>query len=137
MKTFEFLEHTADIKIKAYGKDINEVFKNSAYAFLNFLTNKKISEKKLKKIKVQGKDFESLLYNFIEELIFLLDSENLLISKIKKLKIDKNKFKLESEIYFDKCEKYLIRKSIKAITYNEMYIKKQKDKWIAQFVLDI
>ena len=30
MKTFEFLEHTADIKFQAFGKSIEEAFSNSA-----------------------------------------------------------------------------------------------------------
>ena len=76
MRKFKFLEHTADIKFQAYGKDIEEAFENSALAMFNSMYNSKIKDKEKFKIIVQGKDFESLLYNFLEELLFLLDSKN-------------------------------------------------------------
>ena len=33
MQKYEFLEHTADATLKAYGRDLNELFENAAEAF--------------------------------------------------------------------------------------------------------
>ncbi|MAH03415.1 hypothetical protein CMI39_01365 [Candidatus Pacearchaeota archaeon] len=136
MRKFKFLEHIADIKFLAYGKDIEEVFENSALAMFNSMSDEKIKEKKKFKIIVKGKDFESLLYNFLEELLFLLDSENFFLSRINSIKINKKKLKLEAEIFGDNAKNYEIHIDIKAVTYNEMFVKKQKNKWITQVVLD-
>jgi len=137
MKKFQFLEHTGDIKFQAYGKTIEESFKNSAYAVKNFLSDKKIKERIKKQFSTSGKDFENLLYNFIEELIFLSDSENFILSKIKKIKIDKKNVKLKAEIMGDFARDYNARQTIKAVTYNEMFVKKEKNKWTCQVVIDI
>lgn len=136
-KKFKFLEHTADLKFQAFGKDIEEVFKNSALAMIFSIYDKKIKEDKKIKINVKGKDFESLLYNFLEELLFLFDSENFLMSKIEKIKINKKKFELNAEISGDNAENYETHVDIKAITYNDMFVKKQRNKYIAQVVLDV
>ncbi len=32
MQKYEFLEHTADVTFKAYGRDLNELFENAAEA---------------------------------------------------------------------------------------------------------
>ena len=35
---FEFLEHTADVYIAAYGKNLAEAFENAAFAMSNVMT---------------------------------------------------------------------------------------------------
>ena len=137
MEKFKFLEHTADIKFQAFGKSVEEVFENSALAMFDAMYDGKVKEKKSFKINVKGKDFESLLYNFLEEILFLFDSENFFIAKIKNIKISKENFKLEAEVIGDDTKNYKIHIDIKAITYNEMFVKQEKNKWITQVVLDV
>ena len=137
MKKFKFLEHTADVKFQAFGKTIEETFKNSALAMFNVLHKGKIKSKKKINRSVKGRDFESLLYNFLEEFLVLFDSENFFLSKIDKIKIDKKNFKLRAEVSGDNTENYEMSTYVKAVTYNEMFIHRKKDKWIAQVVIDI
>jgi len=133
---FKFLEHTADIKFRAEGKNEEEVFKNSALALKEVICDKKkIKELKSKKIKIEGKDLESLLYNFLEQIIYLLEAENFLISSIREIKI-KN-LKLKAVILGDKASNYEFNNEVKAVTYNEMFVKKEKGKWVSQVVLDV
>ena len=134
---FRFISHTADIKFQAFGNSLKEVFENSALALFNTIYSEKIREKKKIKINVQGHDLESLLYNFLEEMLVLIDSENFLPAKIKILNFNKKTFKIEAEILGDDAENYQISMHVKAITYNEMFIKKIKNKFVAQVVLDI
>jgi SHS2 domain-containing protein len=133
---FKFLEHTADVKFQAFGKNIEEAFDNSALALKEIICGKiKIKKKKEKRIKVMGKDFESLLYNFLEKIIYLLDAENFLISGIKEIEI-KN-LELKAIIAGDDASNYKFTNNVKAVTYNEMFIKKEKGKWTSQVVVDV
>jgi len=133
-KRFEFLEHTADIKIRAQGKTVNEVFENCALAISNFLSRgKPIKAKIKKKIKIEGTDDESLLYSFLDELVFLLDAENFVVAKAS-VKIKGSK--LEATLSGDKAKNYDLD-HIKAATYAEMYVKKTKSGFEAQFVMDV
>lgn len=134
---FKFLEHTADVKFQAYGKTIEESFKNSALAMAKAMYEGTITAKKTVKIKVKGKDFESLLYNFLEELIVLMDSKGFFVADIKKIKINKDKFQLEAEVSGDHAKNYNVSLDVKAITYNEMFVRKKKGKWVCQVVLDV
>jgi SHS2 domain-containing protein len=102
------------------------------------LYNCEVKSKNKKIIKVKGEDLESLMYNFLEEFLFLLDSEEFLATKIEKLKIDAKKFSLSCVVYGDNTQNYPEVTHIKAITYNEMFIKKNKSgNWKAQVVLDV
>ncbi len=129
------MPHTADVKFQAYGKTLEEAFENSALALINRICDKKIKSVRKIKFKVKGKDLEALMYNFLEEFLYLIDSERFLASKIK-VKI-KNKKEIETEVWGDNLKNYALDIHVKAVTYNEMYVKKQGDKWVAQVVLDI
>jgi SHS2 domain-containing protein len=135
-KKFKFLEHTADVKFQAFGSTLGKAFSNSALALAEVMTKKtKIKSKVKKKIKVSGKDNSSLLYNFLEEFLFLFDSQGFILSKIEKLRIKEDK--LEAEVSGDNVRNYKISQDVKAVTYNSMFIKKEKGKFIIQVVLDV
>ena len=82
-----------------------------------------------------GKDNESLLYNFLEELIILFDEKQFFLFGVEKIEIKNGK--LRAEVVGDKAENYKISLDVKAITYSEMFVKQEKDKWVSQVVLDV
>jgi SHS2 domain-containing protein len=136
---FKFLEHTADMKFQASGTSIEEAFENSALAMFNAMSDKKIKPAIKKEIKITGEDLENLLYTFLEELLFLLDSKNFFISKTK-LKITEDKKKnliLKAKLLGDNAKKYETKMDVKAVTYNEMFVKKIGKNWVCQVVIDV
>jgi SHS2 domain-containing protein len=135
MDKFKFLEHTADIKFQAFGKTMEEVFSNSALAMFNSMSEDSIEKNIDKEIEISGTDDENLLYNFLEELLFLFDSEGFFLSQVKKIKISKNR--LVAEVVGDKAENYEIKVDVKAVTYNDMFVRKEKNNFVGQVVLDV
>src|SRR3989344_7054808 len=136
---FKYLENVAiaDIAFEAYGKTLNEVFENSAYAFFDMTCNPKTIKQKIKKIiKLKDKDEKNLLYNFLSELIFLKDSKQLIFSKVKVLINKKN---LKATLYGDKInyEKQELRNDIKAITMHMFNLEKNKNNYKSRVVVDI
>ena len=137
---FQFLPHTADLKVNAFGRTIEQAFTNSALALKEAIAEKVRVKPAIKReISVKGRDLDALLYNFLEEFLYLLDAEDFLLSKITKLSIthSKNGFALSSTIAGDKASSHKFTNDVKAITYNEMFVKKDPKKFIIQFVLDV
>jgi len=134
---YEYIPHTADIQFRAYGGTIEEVFNNSSVAMFKSICDAKIGEKISKNIEVKGHDLESLMYNFLEELLVIFDSEHFLLSKMEDLKINVENMTLTGKAIGDSSEDYEIHLDIKAITYNEMYVKNENGKWTAQVTLDV
>lgn len=133
---FVFLEHTADVKFQAFGKNVEEMFGNSALALKKTICELKIKEGEEKKIEVKGKDFESLLYNFLEEFLYLLDAEDFLLSRIKDIKL--RGFNLKAVVVGDKAHNYKFTNNVKAVTYSDMFVKKDEaGNWLSQVVLDV
>ena len=136
-KKFKFLEHTADIKFQSFGGNLEEAFENSALALFNIMYDGEIKKIKMMNVRIKGKDFESLLYNFLEELLFLFENKYFFLSKIKNLKIDPQKFILTAELLGDNSSNYEAHLGVKAITYNDMFVRKEKNKYVCQVVVDV
>jgi SHS2 domain-containing protein len=134
---YKYLPHTADAKFTAFGRNLDEVFVNSALAMFNILgKTEDVRVTKKIEIKLKAKNYESLLYDFLEELLFLLETENLFLSNIKKLKIDEN-FSLNCVVEGDNVQNYDTEGDIKAVTYSDMSIKNTPGDCEATVVVDI
>lgn len=142
MSGYRFLEHTADIKVKAYGKTLNDAFQEATRALFEVMTDtSKIHPTIKRKIEVEAEDVEALLYEWLEEFIYLFDSKGLVFSefKVESIQQTEGRYKLEGEARgeeFDE-EKHPQRTEIKAITYHEMKIKQSPEKTVLEFVFDI
>jgi SHS2 domain-containing protein len=148
---YQFLPHTADIMFQAFGNTLEKCFENSVYAFVDIITKNKVKPLIKKEFKIKSIDKESLLLNFLEEFLFLLDTENFICSKIEELKIlgiakkKNNKvfynYELKVKCYGDNINNYQKEGQIKAITYNNMFIKRErindKDFYTCQIVVDV
>jgi len=132
---YEFLEHTADLKFRAFGKSLDEAFENVVLAFAEIISKgAKIRAVKKKGISLEGSDKKNLLYGFLDELIYLLDAEGFVVSR-GKVKIKGNK--LEAELFGDDSSKYKNLDHVKAATYAEMLVGKVGGRWRVQAVVDV
>ena len=139
MEKFKFFEHTADAKFQAYGKSLGEAFSNAALAMFSVIIDtNKVNGTIKKDIECSSKDLKALLYDFLEELVFLIDTEDFLLSNVEEIKIFKDElYFLRAVVTGDKADNYEPSGDIKAVTYNEMEIKKGKGKAMVQVVLDL
>ena len=134
---YKFLPHTADVKFRAYGRNLEEQFSNAALATTSVMFDpEQIEPNEEKKVSVTGKDKEALLYNWLEEIIYLCDAEFFILHEVKDAKIEETAkgFKITGVFVGDKYkEKYKRHTGVKAVTYSEMEI---TDEYV-QVVLDV
>lgn len=142
MKKFEFLEHTADAYIAAYGRSLAEAFENAALAMFETMTDTSKVEPKIEdEIEVEGFDEQSLLYNWLESLIVKFEMTGNLYSKFKITDIEETEggFRLKAKVWGEQFnpEKHPQKVGIKAVTYHRMEIKKEPEKVTVKFLLDL
>jgi SHS2 domain-containing protein len=141
-KRFEFLEHTADLYIAAYGKSLEEAFENAAYASFEGMTDlDKVQPRLEDTVEVEGHDEQALLYNWIEALLVKFDITGNLYSRFKIVSIEKTSsgFKLKAKIWGEPFNprKHISKVGVKAVTYHQMEILKEKRVFTVKFILDI
>jgi len=142
VKRFEFLEHTADAYIAAYGKNLAEAFENAALAMFEVMTDVKNVKPAIEDhVEVEAGDEYALLYNWLEALLVKFDTEALLCSAFKISSLEKtvNDLKLDAKIWGEKFDpnRHLQKVGVKAVTYHRMEIIKEPSKVTVRFILDI
>ena len=139
---YEYLEHTADIKFIAYGKNPEEVFENAALAMFNVIIDtEKVSEKTAEEIELKSPDLESLLVDWLSELLYLFEVEEVVFKKFKveEIKEEEGSYSIKARASGEKYypESHPFETEIKAVTYNQLEIEKIENGWKAQVVVDI
>ena len=139
---FEYLEHTADVYIAAYGKNLEEAFQNAAKAMFNVMTDiKTISPQVEDQLEVEAQDEGALLYDWLEDLLIKFETMGNLYSRFRIPKIEKTPqgLKFKAKIWGEPFspEKHTQKVGIKAVTYHRMEILKDPKKITVKFILDI
>lgn len=140
MKPFEFFEHTADIGIFVYGKSLKQLFSNGGYALFDFIGNKVSDKRVIKKninIELDCFDREELFIRWLSELLYIYEAQGIFsvgfdIDYIKK-------GRMKAMIIGEKYDplRHAIKNIVKAVTYHNFTITKEKAVWKARVILDV
>ena len=136
-KEFEVLDHTADIGIIAYGKDMNETFANAAKGMFSLITElDDVVETEHRDIELTAPDQESLLVAWLNELIYLFDVDNILFKRFSINRLSNKHLKARS--YGEKVDasRHKLKLGIKAATYHMLKIDKSNG-FQVQVIFDI
>ncbi|KAL4451895.1 hypothetical protein ABPG75_007557 [Micractinium tetrahymenae] len=75
---FEYLDHTADVQLHAWGETLREAFENVALCMFNYMTPLKgisLDAAQTRRYEAEGHDLQSLLFNFLDEVLFAFSTE--------------------------------------------------------------
>ena len=143
MKKFKVLADVAiaDIAFETYGKDLDELFENSALAIFEETAElKNVKEKEKKSVSLEANKIEDLLFDFLSEVLFLKDTHSFLF-KNSNVKITKknDKYHLNAEFTGEPInrEKHELKNDIKAITLHMFKVEKTKEGYKATIVVDV
>lgn len=123
MGRFEFIDHTADIAIKAYGRSLEEAFAVAAEAMFAIITDGSTVEPEEEiSLSVESLDREGLLVGFLSQLIVLHEADGWVFGKFQ--------VSLEDERHLTAVvvgEKYVPEKhgrgtQVKGVSYHMMEI---------------
>jgi len=123
-KRYEFIDHTADIGVKAYGDSLADTFEMAATAMFDIITDSSIIGGVGEyNIQLSADSIEELLVDFLSELLFLHDAYGLVFDSFQ-IEIKEEKHLLNAsitgEVFNDK--KHKRGNEIKAVTYHLLEI---------------
>lgn len=125
------LDHTADVQLHSWGRDLNESFEQCAMAMFGYMTELDTVEVLEKhQIEAESDDLEGLLFRFLDELLFLFSAEPYIIcKKVVITEMDLENYRIKCDCYgesFD-LKKHPQGTEVKAITYSAMQIVEKPD----------
>ncbi len=135
-KRFEFIEHTADIGVIAYGDSLADTFANAAYGLFSLITDPSTVRETLSHtVEVTGEDMETLLFEWLNELIYLFDAKHLLFKRFDIMELTGEG--LKAVCYgekYDPC-RHQLKTGVKAATYHLLRVDREKHQ--AQVIFDV
>ena len=139
MIPFEYLEHTADIKFRAYGITPEEMLSNAAAAlFKSMVDPATIAVKEAWKVELEAFDLEDLAYQWLSEIVFLFETESAVFATFSVRLQQNGDWKLQAEIGGERIDlkRHAFENEVKAITRHKFQIEKN-DLWCIQVILDV
>lgn len=152
MKQFEFIDISGDAGIRAYGRNLTEVFSNAAIALYSLITDvSRVEAKKNIAISLKSHSSTSLLVSWLNELIFHFDTYGFIGKDLIDIElsipeqtpgnqhVEDNAYGLTATVAgedFDR-EKHEGSLLLKAATYHNLRIEKTGNLWEADIIFDI
>ena len=140
-KIYELIDHTADLSIKVYGKDLEELLKNCSAAMMDVICDLNTIELKNQySVSSSGNSEEELLVNLLQELLYLHEVKKLLFCKFE-FKINNNikNREVEGNVWGEEIDfsRHDLLNDIKGVTYSDLKVEHKNGKLSAKITFDI
>jgi len=136
MKRFELIEHTADMGLAAYGKDLSEAFENAAYGMFSIIAElDNVKEIESRRIEIKEDDAESLLFELLNSLLYYFDVETLIFKKFDIIEYGEEH--LVAMCYGERYDssRHHLKTGIKSATYYMLEVDREKKR--VQVIFDV
>jgi SHS2 domain-containing protein len=135
---FEILEHPADIGFRAYGDSIEELFANCAQALVSIIFDPShVASKQRWSLQAEGADRESLLVNWLNEVLYYVDTRRAAFGSF--AVSFPAPLQLECSATGETRDplKHTVRLAVKAVTYHQLKILGEQERWVAEVYVDV
>ncbi|CAL1681955.1 unnamed protein product [Lasius platythorax] len=123
---YEYLDHTADVQLHAWGDTMKEAFEQCSMAMFGYMTDlNRVQMTQEHHVEAEGHDLESLLFHFLDELLFMFSAEPCIVAKkVNITEFNEQDLKIKATAYGEEFTigKHTQGAEVKAITYSAMQI---------------
>ena len=141
MKGYEYLEHTGDIGIRAYGATLGELFINAAQGLLEAIADlSTVGTASQTEIEVSAESLEELMVAWLDELNFRHEVEEVFFQRVEIREISQDPHRVAAIAYGEPVDftKHVVYTEIKSITYHQLIVEQTPDGWwVAQVIFDL
>ena len=135
---YEPVDHPADAGIRAFGRNLAELFENAAYGLFDTITDPSaVTAVETRTVVLESAELEDLMVLWLGELNYIFQTEQMLFSSFEVGAVSAQG--LTAEISGEKLDssRHGISAEIKAVTYHNLYILQGPDGWEAQVIFDL
>ena len=137
-KPFEIIDHTADIGVRARGRDLPEVMQRAAQGMFHvILGGAEVRPVEEEVIEVEGDDAVDLMVRWLGELLFRFDARKRVYGEFRVEMPSPNK--LRARVRGERLDlaRHQPQMEIKAVTYCGARVEQRGEAWFAEVVFDI
>ena len=139
---YTYLDHEADVGIRAIGSTLEEAFEEGAKAMLNVMWDiSTIEERQNVSIGSEARDIPELFVEALNEILFKQDVEGLALARfqVNGISMMNGRYRLTGIAYGEprNFEKHTVKTEVKAATYAGLKYENKEGKHILQCVVDV
>jgi SHS2 domain-containing protein len=136
--TYTLLDHTADIGIRVYAKDLNGLFIEAARALVQLLVKGDPQGRVSKRnISIRGTDLPDIMVRWLGEILYLYEGEHLVANGFPDLKVGPHALNATVNAFSFIPDHHEVLTEIKGVTYHESRVLDRDDHWEATVIFDI
>ena len=137
-KRYELIEHTADIGVRVYGKDLKELFENAAYSMFDIIADLEgLTTSVSMDFAVEADNYEELLVRWLDELLYNFYTKWIIFFEFDITEIEDYRVKAKARGRHVGENRNRLKTEIKAATYYNINIKKQSDGYSVDIIFDV
>eukprot|EP00878_Enallax_costatus_P008424 GHUV01008805.1.p1 GENE.GHUV01008805.1~~GHUV01008805.1.p1 ORF type:complete len:228 (+),score=74.02 GHUV01008805.1:1157-1840(+) len=139
---FEYLDHTADVQLHAWGGSLKEAFEQVGLAMFNYMTPVDalcVDDACTRDFSASGHDLHSLLFAYLDELLFVYSTEYIMMKHIHITTMDTEEHTITATCHGEKFDRHRHEcgTEVKAITYSAMQIRERQGDAEVFVIVDI
>jgi SHS2 domain-containing protein len=135
---YEFLEHTADVKLHVWGPTLERLFAVAADGFYHLLGElTPAGDGERLRIELQAPDLTDLLHDWLAELLFRFDTHGQCVEDFFFQEITNNRLVVEGRVWPVDAARSRFDSGVKAVTYHGLDVTKQAGRFEATVILDL
>ena len=138
MRQFETLEHTADLALRVWGRDLRELIENAAAGLISLLYNETPpAAADERPLRVVAEAPELVLHHALRELLYLLEDEGLAVVEVRVTSADEEGAELLAGVVPRDQVAQLLGGPIKAVTHHGLEIRREGGQLLVDLVFDV
>jgi SHS2 domain-containing protein len=138
MSPYELFDHTADLGLRATGRDLESLLCAAAEGLFAILVEPAVNESRGERLelpRIEGTRPDWLLFDWLSELLFVFESRRLLLSGFE-VRLDARGLRAASRAR-PIGERDRLLHEVKAITYHGLRVERTADGFEAEVIVDI
>lgn len=138
---YEYLPHPADVRFKVHGTTLEETFEQAAHAMFGVIIHTStLNPEHSVDIKLESEGLENLLYDYLSELLYLFEVEDIIFGHFNVASIEKRNgsYILHGQASGENIdlEHHSFETEVKAVTYHQLKVTKEKGGYSAHVIVD-
>ena len=137
-KPYTLLDHTADLRVRIFGKSMPGLFKNAGLALGELICSSgRTKPDTSTTIEITGEDPADLMVSYLREILYLWTGREQLVCGIEILDLSDQALSARIDLTHYHAGQHDILHEIKAVTYHQIAVEPVAGGWHAMVVFDI
>jgi SHS2 domain-containing protein len=135
---FEILEHTADLKLRAWGGSLEGLFRSAAEGFYYVIGDLVLTgESQAVSIELEAPDATDLFHDWLAELLFRFDARRVQLAAMQFDRIDDHRLVVRAQQRRIDPARSRFNAEVKAVTYHGLAVEERQGRYEATVILDL